>query len=471
MKKRDEYWLYRMLGFLAIILFFAGTSFYNIVQFNNSYMQEEKKEIEIFAKQIEWGITPYLKNNDIDSIKKYCEDFKDEDLSFRIFNEKKHLLAGSKIYNNTDISRNNSKILQKKYGKWKLYRHSIKDKMLKTVKEIQVESSKYYIELSISEEDVIKSIVEAQKSIFIFFAICMFLLVIGLFQVFYTLRKSYNKLEDSIIEVANGNLDYPITIPKNGLLKELTISIKTLIKRLKNQIIRLKQLEQYKTEFLQNITHEIKTPITAINSAIELIETNNSFSKTNKECFEIVKFQSKVINKLVNDILCLSELEVEKTKEHKIFRNFNFDETIKKTINCLGYTHINFHCEKHIEIFANEELLASAISNLLINAEKYSGSKDIDILLSQTESKIILKIQDYGEGIAPEHLDKIFDRFYRVDKARSRQTGGTGLGLAIVKNIIELHSGTINVTSKPNQGTTFTLEIPRIHNTKKYPQF
>lgn len=464
MKKRDEYWLYRMLGFLAIILFFAGISFYNIVQFNNSYMQEEKEEIEILAKQIEWAITPYLKNNDIETVKKYCADFKDEDLSFRIFDSKKRLITGSKEYESPKMLGNDSRILKKKYSKWKLYRHSIKDKMLETVKEINIGNSKYYIELAISEEDVIKSIVEAQKTVIVFFAICIFMLVSGLFQVFYTLRKCYNKLEDSIIEIANGNLDYPIEIPENGLLKELTLSIKILTKRLKNQIMRLKQLEQYKTEFLQNITHEIKTPITAINSAIELLESNNAVTGGGRECFDIIQFQVRSINKLVNDILCLSEIEAEKTNEHKVFKKFNLANTIKTTINYLGYSNINFNGEDNIEISGNEELFSTAISNLLVNAEKYSKSKDVDVLLSKKEGRIILQVKDYGEGIAPGHLNKIFKRFYRADKARSRQTGGTGLGLSIVKNIVELHNGTIKAESEPGKGAIFTIEIQLTQN-------
>lgn len=461
MKKRDKYWLYRMLVFLAIILFFVGISLYNIVQFNHSYIEEEKDEIEIFAKQIEWAIRPHLENNDINAIKKYCLDFQNDDLAFRIFDDKKHLIAGSKVYDNPQMLSGDSRILHKKYGKWKLYRYSIKDKMLESIKEIKIGNSRYYIELTISEENVIKSILTAQKNILIFCFVGIAILILCLFHVFYTLRNCFNNLEDSVIEIANGNLDYPISVSKNELLKELTISIKILTRRLKTQIARLTQLEQYKSEFLQNITHEIKTPITAINSAIELLKNNNSITKNDKECFDIIQFQVKSINKLVNDILCLSEIESEKTNERKVFKKFNINTLIEETINFLGYSNINFKASSIFEIEGNRELLSTAISNLLINAIKYSHSDKIDVILTQKDNKIILKVKDYGIGIAHQHLNNIFKRFYRVDKARSRETGGTGLGLSIVKNIIELHNGIIYVESELNVGTTFTIELTK----------
>ena len=136
--------------------------------------------------------------------------------------------------------------------------------------------------------------------------------------IFHRLRVSFNKLEDSVIEIANGNLDKEIDIPNESLLIEITLSIKKMTERLKNQIIRLKQLEEYKSDFFQNVSHEIKTPITAINSAIELLQTKNSIKNTDKECFDIIQFQTQSINKLVNDILCLSEIDLEKTGEKKI---------------------------------------------------------------------------------------------------------------------------------------------------------
>lgn len=466
MKKRDKFWIDRMLWVITIILFSAILSLYNIIQFNNSYMQEEREELEIFRKQIEWVIIPYLKDNDIETIKKYCSDFRNEDIKFRIFDENEKLIASSKSYENKELLEEHSNILKRREGKWKIYRHSIKDKMIGLVSTINIENKIYYLELTILEEDVIKSITYAQKNIIIFFSMCIILLLIYMSQFFYTFRKSFNKLEDSVIEIANGNLEAKIETPKINILEELSQSIIKMTQRLKTQIIRLTQLERYKSEFIQNISHEIKTPITAINSAVELLEENKNISAKNRECFDIVKFQLRALNKLVNDILSLSEIEVEKTNSEKHFKMFNINKAIKQVIiyTNTGNIKVKITADNEFEIYGDEDLLKTAVSNLLINAIKYSQSDKIDIILKKTGNNLNISVKDYGIGIAGEHLNRIFERFYRIDKTRSRETGGTGLGLSIVKNIIELHNGTVSVKSTLNKGSEFIISIPDSEN-------
>lgn len=432
-------------------------SLLNILQFNASYMQEEREELQVFRRQIEWAVTPILGKNNIPLLQKYCDDFISADVEIRIFDGNKKLLATSNKENTSELIDKNSNILNKNYGKLELYKYSIKNKKIGVRDKIFIGEGKYYIELTVSQADVMKSIINAQKSAVSFFLLCIVLFISALIHIFSTLRNSFNKLEDSVIDVANGNLDTEITIPKINLLKELTLSIKKMVKQLKFQIIRLKQLEQYKTEFLQNITHEIKTPITAINSAIELIETENSGNKHNKECFEIIQFQIKSIDKLVNDILCLSELEVAKTGDDRDFEIVNFNELIQKVIDEFNYSDIKINLIQNeiINFFCDKDLISTAISNLLSNAIKYSKTDKIDVILTKNNNTINLTVKDYGTGIAKEHLNRIFERFYRVDKTGSRKSGGTGLGLSIVKNIIELHNGTITVESEEGKGTCF----------------
>ena len=305
------------------------------------------------------------------------------------------------------------------------------------------------------------TIIKGQAVLMIFFGICVFLLLLSLLEVLYKTKTTFNRFENSVIKIANGDLDTPIDVPNLELLEELSISVKKMTLRLKNQIYRLKQLEEYKSNFLQNITHEIKTPITAINSAIELIENNQNSQSDNQECFEIIQFQTNSINKLVNDILSLSEIESAKNDEQKHFTRFNLNNMVEKTISIFLYQfpNINFIQNANIEITGNEELLSTALANLLSNAIRYSGGEKIDVIVDKNQDKSEIKVRDYGIGIAPEHLGKIFEKFYRVDKARSRKSGGTGLGLAIVKNIIELHNGIIEVESTPDTGTVFTISL------------
>lgn len=460
MKKREFFWLSKLLLALIIILFFSFIALNNIFQFNTSYMQEEKEELQIFKRQIEWAIIPFLKNKDYKTLQKYCNDFKNEDITFRIFDNNKKLIATSKLNTTGDMIPEDSKILRNRTTKWKIYRHSIKNKMIGLIYKININNG-YYLELTVSEADVIKSIQKGQISIIILFVICVGLLVFVGLETIYSLGKSFNLLNDNVNKIASGELDTNIEVHHEPLLQELTISIKKMISRLKMQIIRLGQLEHYKSEFLQNITHEIKTPLTAINSAIELIENQKEFvTDKNKECLDIIHFQVEIINKLVNDILMLSEIEVAKTEEQKNFKPVNLNNLITKLMDNFNFfNNINLIATQNVEILANEDLLSTAISNLLTNATKYSGSKTIDIILSKNETSVILQVKDYGIGIETQHLKHLFERFYRVDKSRSRQKGGTGLGLAIAKNIIELHNGTIYAESEVNKGTVFTIEL------------
>ncbi len=461
MKRRDLYWINQIIAFMLTAVILGTISLFNILQFNASYINEERKELQVFKRQIEWAVTPYLEQNNFKILQKYCDDFKDEDVEFRIFDKNKKLIAGSNKANKSKLLSEDSKIVHKKYNQIKIYQYAVKDKKIGIVENINAGKNKYYLELTVSQADVMKSIIAAQRNVFVFFTLCITLFIAGLIHVFYNIRSNFNKLEDSVIEVANGNLDTEIEVPKLDLLKELTISIKKMVQRLKTQIKRLTQLEEYKSNFLQNITHEIKTPITAINSAIELVETRNSITEEDRECFDIIQFQIKSIDKLVNDILYLAETETAQTEEQKYFETFNLNSMLERVISCFNYTDtkINFIQNLHTDIFANREALTTALSNLITNAVRYSGSDKIDIILSKKENHIELVVKDYGIGIAKEHLNHIFEKFYRIDKNRSRKLGGSGLGLAIVKNIVELHSGTIRVESEVGKGTSFIIEL------------
>lgn len=121
---------------------------------------------------------------------------------------------------------------------------------------------------------------------------------------------------------------------------------------------------------------------------------------------------------------------------------------------------MRFLYEEELHYSVDERLFKQAITNLLTNAIKYSTTDKIDISLNKGNNFIVISIKDYGIGISKEHKDKIFEKFYRIDKARSRKSGGTGLGLSIVKNIIELHNGTIELITEPNQGCEFIIKLP-----------
>lgn len=464
MKRRDKFWVNNLLLITAVMLGFIVISMLNIINFNNSYMDEERDELQIFQKQIEWAILPYLEKKDFQTVQKYCKDIAGRSIKLKIFDANQNLVASS-IPDETELVLQNNINSDLDIGEtiWHIYKNSLKDQMIGIINELKVNNDIYYLKLTISEEDVMKSIIHAQSNLIAFTLLFFIFLISGLFFIIQQLRVPFNRLEDSVTKIADGELDTAIEVPKLAVLEELAMSIKKMTQRLKNQILRLKQLEEYKSDFIQSVSHEIKTPITAINSAVELLENSDTeINAQNKECFDIIQFQVKYINSLVNDILSLSEIEVEKTNENKNFKRFNLSRTIETILNYTSCTNveINIIQEKEIDAYGDEELISRAVTNLLSNALRYSKSNTIDIILSQSADHVQIQVKDYGIGISEEHLALVFDKFYRVDKARSRENGGSGLGLAIVKNIVELHNGTITLESESGKGCNFMINLP-----------
>lgn len=462
MNKREKFLIGSLLWFTGLVLLFVIIYFLSIVKFNNAYMEEEYHELPIFQKQIEYAISPYLEEKDFKSLEQYCRIFENTDVKIKIFDKDKKLIVSS-LANDKEAVLYESQDLNADSQNKRKFDIIDRHKIIGLVKKVQPGSEAYYLKLTVSEDDVMKILLQAQHYLFLFILLFIIFFTSSIIYIIQKLRIPFNALQESVIKIANGELDTEIKVPKLELLEELAVCIKKMAQRLKNQINRLKQLEEYKSDFIQNVSHEIKTPITAINSAIELLELKNSnMNEQDKECYEIILHQSKMLNSLVNDILSLSEIEVEKTCEHKNFKRFLLNDVIESIVNYTIHSDIKINLinKDIINVLGDKELISRAVSNLLVNAVKYSKLENVDVIISCVENFAQIELRDYGIGISREHIPFLFDRFYRVDKARNRKNGGTGLGLAIVKNIIELHNGTIDVKSNLGEGSNFIIRIP-----------
>ncbi len=236
----------------------------------------------------------------------------------------------------------------------------------------------------------------------------------------------------------------------------------------KEEIETLKTNEVYRKEFLQNLSHEFKTPIFAIQGYVEtLLQGASENPVLNKKFLENTARNVQRMVNLVNDLDEISKLESGAQTVNK--SNFIIQDLIKEVYQSLYIlasaknisTSIKKGCEAPIYVFADKEKIRQVLINLVENAIKY-GRQDGYIaagIYRADEDHVLIEISDNGIGIPPQHLPRIFERFYRTDLARSRDVGGTGLGLAICKHIIEAHDEVIHVRSKPDIGTTigFTL--------------
>ena len=229
----------------------------------------------------------------------------------------------------------------------------------------------------------------------------------------------------------------------------------------------LRRLEAVRQEFLANVSHELKTPITAVQGLVETILGNPEMDEADRHRFlQKIRNQSKRLGAIVVDILQLSRLESDAGTNSPLpldlcepVRECLDDHSVKALAKEL--TLDSELCESACTIIGDQDQLRRMIDNLLSNAIHYTPSGGhIRVVVAGGDSEVTLQVSDDGIGIEPVHQGRVFERFYRPDNARSRDFGGTGLGLAIVKHVVLAHNGTIDLQSKPGQGSVFTVRLP-----------
>ena len=238
-----------------------------------------------------------------------------------------------------------------------------------------------------------------------------------------------------------------------------------------NDVTRLKRLETMRRDFVANVSHELKTPITSIKGFVEtLLGGAMDDPKDNKRFLEIVAGQAERLNAIISDLLSLSQLEQDAETINIVFEKTALKPVLEMAIQaCVPKALekkvcVELNCQDTAVARMNLQLMEQAVINLVDNAIKYSfPSTTVIIDVSSGEKETMISVIDEGRGIAQEHFPRLFERFYRVDRDRSREMGGTGLGLAIVKHIVQVHGGRVSVDSRVGKGSTFRMHLPAVH--------
>lgn len=231
-----------------------------------------------------------------------------------------------------------------------------------------------------------------------------------------------------------------------------------------NDITKLKKLENMRRDFVANVSHELKTPVTAIKGYAEALLDGALDDRENAAKFiEIIKVQSDRLNALIEDILTLSRIESGDIKIEK--EVVNLDEIVSSVFQIFADKaqkkgiSLEREIDQTITVFADRNRLTQILINLVDNGIKFTERGYVKVRLYRENGSPILSVEDTGIGIPKEHLPRIGERFYRVDKARSRQLGGTGLGLAIVKHLVMAHGWQFSIESEPGFGTKVKVKI------------
>ncbi len=284
----------------------------------------------------------------------------------------------------------------------------------------------------------------------------------------YRLRKNIRKISEAAETVASGQSALIPKMPR-GELARLSLSLNLLSERFQYDLSEMKRLEEIRKEFVANVSHELRTPISTIRAFSETL-LEGAF-KDQKRCLEFVReisASSERMEKLVEDILQISALESGKLPPRFEMASLMkiASEAVASLIPLAQQKQIVLRIEPFgdlPEVRADRELMRRVFINLIENAIKYTPEKGyIRVSAALEEGSVKAVIEDNGIGISPEDLPRIFERFYRADKARSREMGGTGLGLSIVKHCVELHGGSAGVESGLGKGSKFFFKIPAI---------
>jgi two-component system phosphate regulon sensor histidine kinase PhoR len=234
-------------------------------------------------------------------------------------------------------------------------------------------------------------------------------------------------------------------------------------------LTRMHKLEQVRKDFAANVSHELRTPIQVIKGFAETL-LNSPLDNTEqiRHVIEIIEKNSRNMENLTNDLLSLVSLEDE-SRARPVIEETDIGRLLEEAAGSVRFRaaekkiRVEIRCLPELSAKLNGALVVQALVNLLDNAVKYSPpSSNVFLEAERKDGELVISVKDQGPGIPSEHLDRIFERFYRVDRSRSQDPGGTGLGLAIVRHIALLHRGRVEVESHAGEGSVFRIRIPAL---------
>jgi len=339
-----------------------------------------------------------------------------------------------------------------------------------------------YVAVRVGRDDRILGVVrfalplsQVQLEIRIIYRVVLFgafaAVVIALIVAYFVSRSitlPIRQMRETARQIAKGDFGRRVRIKSKDEVGELAESLNTMADELQQKMENLKRLDRVRTDFVANVSHELKTPLTLIKGYIETLQNKaiNDKEKSGK-FISIIKEHSDRLGYMIDDLLSLSELELSRDCVNRA------ELDLKEVVDEISLGFGQALAEKNqsltvstqgddFSIQADHNKIEQVFTNLIDNAVKYTKESGlIEILLCDQGQTVCVTVQDNGIGIPKEHRDRVFERFYRVDKARSREPGGTGLGLSIVKHIVLAHNGKITIESELNQGTKISVTLPK----------
>lgn len=326
-----------------------------------------------------------------------------------------------------------------------------------------------YVRLAMPFSGVSQSALMLLPSFFIAFVIAFFFVWLMSKRMADSILKPLQEISAVIRKADFGKEKIEFQNYSYSELQEITDALQTMNNQIAKNLENLEREKQIRQEFFTNASHELKTPLTSIRGYSELLRQHAITDPDQIDhCLDCVLKESDHMTKLINDILTISKLEA---KDYVVQKShIKLKDLLENVLNSLSVQakamnlDIDASCE-NVTVYANLDHIQGILYNLISNAIKYNKPNGkIIIIIKERLDNILIKVMDTGIGISKEDQEKVFQRFYRVDKQRSKIVAGTGIGLAIVKHIVQFYNGFISLKSKENEGTSIEISLPIMVN-------
>ena len=312
--------------------------------------------------------------------------------------------------------------------------------------------------LSVPIQDIIDQVGEANNQMMLVFAITCVVVVIISVGVAQVIARPIGELTNVIEKMSEGQVHQRVRVTGNSELSRLGAAFNTMSEQ-------LERIEKNRNEFVSDVSHELRTPLSSMKILIEsMIYDENIDMERHKEFLEDVNREIDRLSSIINDLLLLVSLDHSQSPMHpSVLRLEALARGVVNRMQLLANrknVRLSFKAVEESTVRADELKIQQALMNLIDNAIKYTSEGGrVDVLVERKEERALVCIADTGIGIPEEDIKHVVERFYRVEKARSRSSGGTGLGLSIVQKIIKMHNGTLEIQSKEGEGTTVIVGL------------
>jgi two-component system phosphate regulon sensor histidine kinase PhoR len=472
MNYKDRYLF--ILPFFAFFLtcFFVALLFWQLTAFEDGIRQETSASITHETELVGKILQPLLLDGKLQEARKFCNSFDKDSLRLTLIDRNGDVEADSareaiELGNHLERQEVRNALAGKPESVTR-FSESLKLWMTYYAIALELPDRTFILRSAISTDKTSRLIRLGRHMCWLSLLLGAVMVLILTFYIINLIRRPLRALQRSLCKIADGELDVEIPVPARGMVRPIAMNVKEMSDQLREQLKQLRKLESFRRDFLSDVSHEIKTPLTCIVVAAETMqETSNLPQVQIEKLISIMHLQALRLNSLVQDILTLSSLEHCQQEQRKDFLPCSLNEVLRHVAEEYREIAEKAKCKikvedirPPVEILADMQLLEHALGNVVRNALKYSGSCTVELKIVKSDNEISMFCIDHGCGIKKENQARIFERFYRVNKERSRELGGTGLGLAIVKHIMKLHNGNAEMLDTPGGGSTFKLTLP-----------